>query len=131
LKLSRRIKGGPSPLGTHQRLPPTNPQTKYGPFPPPWFCCHGLDGTVGRSDSRSALAHFTVTRLIGHDCSWSTRRMALCGSHCQGGDGSLLFSLRLCQRSTPLTPLGSSELHIQELHSFHGLRLSIPGSAPS
>jgi len=64
LELSRFVWGGPSPLGTHQRLPSANPQTKYGAFPLPWFCCHGLGGTVRRSDSRSALTHFAVWRLI-------------------------------------------------------------------
>jgi hypothetical protein len=44
-----------------------DPQTKYGAFPLPWFCCHGLNSTVRRSDSRSALAHFAVRRLIGLD----------------------------------------------------------------
>ena len=44
---------------------PRYPQTKYGAFPLPWFCCHGLSGTVRRSDSRSALTHFAVWRLIG------------------------------------------------------------------
>ena len=79
-----------------------------------------------RSDSRSALTHFAVWRLIE-----STRRMAPHGSHCWGGDGSLLFPRRLCQRSTPSTPLGSSGLHLQALHPFRGLRLVTRDSAPS
>src|SRR3982074_358362 len=65
LELSHFVEGGPSPLGTHQRLPPANPQTKYGPFPPralPRFI-----GTTSRSDSRSALTHFAVWRVIGLD----------------------------------------------------------------
>jgi hypothetical protein len=37
--------------------------------------------------------------------------MAPQGSHCWGGDGSLLFPRRLSHRSTPLTPQGSSGLH--------------------
>ena len=65
LKVSHLVWGGLSPSGTHQRLPPTCPQTKYGAFPPPWFCCHGITSTTHRSDCRSALTHFTVTRLIG------------------------------------------------------------------
>jgi hypothetical protein len=85
---------------------------------------------MDRSDSRSACAHFAVTRLIGHICSWSTRRVAACGSHCQGGDGSLLFPQRLYQRSAPLTPPGSSRLHLQVLHLFCCLRPLRPGSAP-
>jgi hypothetical protein len=63
LKFSRFVKGGSSTSGTHQRLPPANPQTKYGSFPPralPRFI-----GSTSRSDSRSALTHFTVQRLIG------------------------------------------------------------------
>jgi hypothetical protein len=62
--------------------------------------------------------------------SQSTRRMAPAGSHCWGGDGSLLFPRWLCQRSTPSTPLGSSGLHLQALHPFRGLRPKAPGSAP-
>ena len=60
LELLHLVVGGPSPMGTHQRLPPARPQTKYGAFPPPCFCYHGLVGTVRRSDSRSALTHFAV-----------------------------------------------------------------------
>src|SRR5262245_42092829 len=52
-------------------------------------------------------------------------------SHCWGGDGSLLFPRWLCQRSTPSTPLGSSGLHLQVLHPFHGLRPWVQDSAPS
>ena len=52
-------------MGTHQRLPSVSPQTKYGAFPLPWFCCQGLIGTVRRSDCRSALTHFAGPRLIG------------------------------------------------------------------
>jgi hypothetical protein len=38
-------------------------------------------------------------------CSQATRELAPHGSHCWGGDGSLLFPRWLCQRSTPSTPL--------------------------
>jgi hypothetical protein len=65
LKFSRFVKAGFSPLGTHERLPPANPQTKYGSLPsqalPRFF------GTLSRSDSRSALAHFTGIPFIGFD----------------------------------------------------------------
>ena len=44
---------------------------------------------------------------------------------------SLLFPRRLCQRSTPSTPLGSSGLLLQVLHPFHGLRQGRRDSAPS
>src|SRR5207244_11785219 len=63
LQLSRFLSGGCSLVGTHQRFPPPDAQTKYGAFPPPWFCCHGISSTMRRSDSRSALTHFTVIRL--------------------------------------------------------------------
>ena len=63
--------------------------------------------------------------------SQSTRQLAPDGSHCWGGDGSLLFPRWLCQRSTPSTPLGSSGLHVQVLRPFHGLRPWIQDSAPS
>src|SRR5258708_7758593 len=131
LKLSRFVWGGPSPLGTHQRLPPTNPQTKYGAFPLPWFCCHGLVSTVRRSDSRSALTHFAVRRLIGLGAprppvSWHPTGLTA------GAETGLSCSHDvLCQRSTPSTPLGSSGLLLQVLHPFPGLRPGRRDSAPS
>jgi hypothetical protein len=63
--------------------------------------------------------------------SQATRELAPHGSHCWGGDGSLLFPRRLCQRSTPSTPLGSSGLLLQALHPFPGLRPGPRDSAPS
>src|SRR5437870_5378856 len=66
LEFSRPVKGGPSPLGTHQRLPPANPQTKYGPFPSTGVTPL-LRYRMGRSDSRSALVHFTGIPPIGLD----------------------------------------------------------------
>jgi len=62
--------------------------------------------------------------------SRSTPKMAPRESHCRGGDGSLLFPHRLCQRSTPSTPPGSSGLRFQALHPFPGLRRGTRGSAP-
>src|SRR6266567_4471051 len=55
-------------------------------------------GSMGRSDSRSALTHFTGTPLIGFGAPRPPLEMAPQGSHCWGGDGSLLFPRRLCQR---------------------------------
>ena len=131
LKLSRFVWGGPSPSGTHQRLPPTNPQTKYGAFPLPWFCCHGLGSTVRRSDSRSALTHFAGSLLIRLGAPRPPASWHPSGLFCWGGDGSLLFPRWLCQRSTPSTPLGSSGLPLQALHPFPGLRPGRRDSAPS
>jgi hypothetical protein len=65
LESSGSVDGVISLVGIHQPLPPPSTRTKYGPFPPPWFCCHSLHGTMGRSDSRSALPPFTVVPLIG------------------------------------------------------------------
>ena len=48
----------------------------------------------------------------------------------RGGDGSLLFPRWLSHHSTSSTPSGSSGLHLQALHPFHGLRPLSPGSAP-
>ena len=62
--------------------------------------------------------------------SQSTRQLAPDGSHCWGGDGSLLFPRWLSHHSTPHTPQGSSGLRFQALHPFHGLRPHVPGSAP-
>jgi hypothetical protein len=131
LKFSRLVMGGPSPSGTHQRLPSASPQTKYGAFPLPWFCCQGLISTVHRSDCRSALTHFADTSTYRARRSQSTRRMAPHGSSCWGGDDSLLFPPWLCQRSTPSTPLGSWGLPFQALHPFRGLRPEERDSAPS
>src|SRR6266542_3148434 len=44
LEFSRLIWGGSSPSGTHQRLPPSNPQTKCGPL--------YLDGVLSASRGR-------------------------------------------------------------------------------
>ena len=83
------------------------------------------------SDSRSALPHFVGysayrgSSLPVHRLGRLTER-----SHCWGGDGSLLFPRRLSHHSTSLTPPGSSGLHFQALHPFHGLRPIVPGSAP-
>ncbi len=83
------------------------------------------------SDSRSALPHFVVG-CSGYRAgrSQSTPPLAPERSHCWGGDGSLLFPRRLSHHSTSLTPPGSSGLHLQALHPFHGLRPLYPGSAP-
>jgi hypothetical protein len=82
------------------------------------------------SDSRSALPHFVGFSAYRVRRSQSTPRLAPKRSHCWGGDGSLLFPRRLSHHSTPLTPPGSSGLHVQALHPFHGLRPLYPGSAP-
>src|SRR5216683_2720527 len=82
---------------------------------------------------RLPLRSYPLRRLAAYRArrSQSTRRMAPHGSHCWGGDGPLLFPRRLCQRSTPPTPLGSSGLLVQDLHPFRGLRLDTRDSAPS
>src|SRR3954452_9657410 len=90
---------------------------------------HGIDGTMGRSDSRSALPRFTGALLIGFVAP-SPRPGWLPGFHSWGGDGPLLFPHRLSRHSAPSTPPGSSGLHLQALHPFLGLRPPWPGSAP-
>ena len=47
--------------------------------------------------------------------------------HTSGG-GPLQFPPPLSERSEPLTPGSPSRLHFQDLHRFHGLRPSPPGS---
>ncbi len=66
---------------------------------------------MGRSDSRSALPHFAGALLIGFVAPRPPPGVALQGSHCWGGDGSLLFPRWLSHHSTPSTPPGSSGLH--------------------
>jgi len=46
-----------------------------------------------------------------------------------GRGGPLQFPPPLSERSEPLTPGSPSRLHLQDLHRFHGLRPSPPGSA--
>src|SRR6476620_11964082 len=46
-----------------------------------------------------------------------------------GRGGPLQFPPPLSERSEPLTPGSPSRLHFQDLHRFHGLRPSLPGSA--
>ncbi|MBB4942892.1 hypothetical protein FHR32_007292 [Streptosporangium album] len=46
-----------------------------------------------------------------------------------GRGGPLQFPPPLSVRSTPSTPGDPSRLHLQDLHRFHGLRPSQPGSA--
>src|SRR5262249_44166125 len=65
LESSGGVAGVVSRSGIHRPLPPPSTPTKYGPFPPPRFWCRGLPGTMGRSDSRSALTPFAVVPLIG------------------------------------------------------------------
>jgi hypothetical protein len=67
LESSGGVDGVVSLSGIHQPLPPVDTQTKYGPFPPPRFCCRDIISTMGRSDSRSALTPFTGLPLIGLD----------------------------------------------------------------
>jgi hypothetical protein len=58
-----------------------------------------------------------------------TRRLLPCRS-ARGRGGPLQFPTPPSERSTPLTAGGSSALHFQVLHAFHGLRPDTPGSAP-
>ena len=131
LELSRFVMGGSSPSGTHQRLPPAKPadQVRRLPssvvlLPRPHRYCAPL---------RLPLRSHPFRRVTAYRArrSQATRELAPRGSHCWGGDGSLLFPRWLCRRSTPSTPLGSSGLHTQALHPFRGLRLVTRDSAPS
>ena len=130
LQVSRFVSGGFSLLGTHERFPPPDSQTKCGAFPPRVRLprlhqyCAPLRLPL-RSRPFRRYAAYRARR------SQATHGMAPHGSHCWGGDGSLLFPRWLCQRSTPSTPLGSSGLLLQALHPFPGLRLRTRDSAPS
>jgi hypothetical protein len=87
-------------------------------------------GSMGRSDSRSALAHFTGTPLIGFDApspplSWHPRGLtagAETGISCSH-DGCLTVPRPLRRRVLR----GCTS---KFLRPFHGLRLELPGSAP-
>jgi len=130
LEFSHLVEGVSSFIGNHRRLPPTSTQTKCGPFPPPGFCCPWPQQYYGplRLPLRARPFHGDTAYRVRR--SQSPRRLAHAEAHCWGGDGSLLFPRRLCHRSTPLTPQGSSVLHLQALHTFRGLRPTGPGSAP-
>ena len=60
--------------------------------------------------------------VIGHDAPPGLRSQV-------GRGGPLQFPPPLSERSEPLTPGDPSRLHLQDLHRFHGLRPSPPGSA--
>lgn len=69
--------------------------------------------------SHAALSRISLTGLYqDFQRLWSSDRMR-----------SPLFHCPLSQRSVPPTPRSSSGLHIQSLHPFHGLRLTLRGSA--
>ena len=128
---------GPPRRGPAGEQPRGNPAASslscppgWRPFAPAGSVVHAFSATMASSDSRSALPRFTDSPLIGLVAPSPPPRVALQGSHCWGGDGSLLFPHRLSHRSMPSTPRGSSGLPLQALHPFPGLRLSAPGSAP-
>ena len=60
--------------------------------------------------------------VIGRDAPPASRSQ-------MGRGGPLQFPPPLSERSEPLTPGSPSRLHLQDLHRFHGLRPSPPGSA--
>src|SRR5713226_1939269 len=62
--------------------------------------------------------------VIGHDAPTATSRRP------PGRGGPPQFPPPPSERSEPHTPGGSSGLHFQALHPFHGLHPDDPGSAP-
>src|SRR4029077_1589590 len=127
LEFSHLVRGVTSLVGNHQRLPPANTQTKYGPFPPLGLCCPEPQRYYGPLRLPLRAHRFHGDAAYTARCSQSPQRMAAAAAHCWGGDGSLLFPPRLCHRSAPLTPQGSSVLYVQGLHTFRGLRPTLPG----
>ncbi len=89
------------------------------------FCCpHGSSGTTTPSDSLPASRPLPGSSpVIGRLAPAPLRSVP-------GRGGPLLFPPSPSTRSTSPTPGGSSRLHIQALHLFHGLHPEAPGSAP-
>jgi hypothetical protein len=85
--------------------------------------------TTPSSDFRSTLHHF-AGHAYRFRCYQSTRGRHPPGPCCRCRDGSLLFHDGLCDRFRSQYADGSLVLHIQGLHTVHGLRPYLPGSAP-
>ena len=79
------------------RLPPLPTRPPQGPFPLPALCCTGLIGTTIPSDSRCAVADFTLG-LYDAPCPDEGN-----------ADGSLLFRNEPSTRATARTPGRSAE----------------------
>ena len=127
LESSGGVDGVVSLSGIHPPLPRRDTQTKYGPFPPPRFCCRGIISTMDRSDSRSALTPFTGLPLIGLDAP-RPPRVAPRGS--AGAETGLSCSHDGCPTIPRPLRRGFFGAALQKLHPFHGLRLYRAARAP-
>ena len=111
-----------SPIRAFQRAH----ERSSGPSHHRGLCCPpGSTGTTAASDSLPAPRPLPGSSpVIGQ--RWSTGTGARFG---RGGPPQ--FPPPPSERSAPRTPDGSSRLHLQDLHRFHGLRRDYRGSAPS
>src|SRR6266542_524120 len=101
--------------GIHPRLPPPDTSTKYGPFPPralPRFF-----GTMGHSDSRSALAHFAGAPLIGSVAPSPPSRV-----------GFRTVSLLGRRRASPVPTTNLPPFHVPYAAGFFGA--AFPSASP-
>ena len=117
--------GGTSHEGTHQPFPARDAQTKQRPFPsPPVLLSGGLKRYYGRL--RRPPGSPPTSRL---STGYKARRSDALPQP-PGRVGPPQFPPSPSERSAPSTPEGSSGLHIQALHPFHGLHPEGRGSAP-
>ena len=110
---------------THRFLPERIAWTKQGSFPSPAVL---LSARLQRyyDPLRLPPGQPPTSRLI---TGYRTPRSGTTPQRA-GRGGPLLFPPSPSTRSTSPTPGGSSRLHIQALHLFHGLHPEAPGSAP-
>src|SRR5271166_5752998 len=90
-----------------------------------WSSTGANAGTLGASHLRRPPGPLPLPSsppVIGRDAPPASRNR-------MGRGGPLQFPPPLSERSEPLTPGSPSRLHLQDLHRFHGLRPSPPGSA--
>jgi hypothetical protein len=102
-------------------LPPPDASRKSGPFPALRSALTAVIGTMTPADALSVPAHFALAYRAGPPAGTRSR------FH---GGGPPEFPAWPCQHPAPFTPGGSSPLHLQGLHGFHGLRPDHRGSAP-
>src|SRR6476659_3653891 len=117
--------GGTSRNGTHRAPPTTSARIDEAvALPSPAVVLSArLDRYYGHlRRPPSSLPLPSSSPVIGRDAPPASRNR-------MGRGGPVQFPPPLSERSEPLTPESPSRLHLQDLHRFHGLRPSPPGSA--
>src|SRR5438105_375561 len=84
LEFSHSVRGVGSLSGNHQRLPPANTQTKYGPFPPLGLCCPEPRRYYGPLRLPLRTRPFRGNAAYRAHRSPSPQRVAPTAAHCWG-----------------------------------------------